>query len=121
MAEGISHFQTLDGNQLASLGSGLSGIAEFVAAINTETDLNKQVNAIKSLITEVGKYQKAYGKMSDEMKSSLNIAVSNSTKESVEALNQLNTVLESLLHETRTSNQIGKQIVGAVDNAGTIG
>ena len=121
MAEGIAHFQKLDGNQLASLGSGLSGIAEFVAAINTETDLNKQVTAIKSLIEEVGKYQKAYGKMSDEMKSSLNIAVSNSTKESVEALNQLNTVLESLLHETRTSNTIGKQIVGAVDNAGTIG
>ena len=121
MAKGIKHFETIDGMKLANLGAGLSGIAEFVAQINAETELKGQVEAIEKLIVAMKDYQEQYNDMSSDMQSNFSMAVSNSGKESVEALNQLNTVLQALLIETQTSNQIGKQIVGAVDNQGTIG
>jgi len=121
MAQGIKHFEGIDGTKLASLGSGLSGIAEFIAAISAETDLKKQVKAIEDLVDVMKDYRKQYDKMSGDMQSSFNMAVSNSGKGTIEALNELNTVIKQLVDEQRTSNEIGKKIVASVNDAGTIG
>jgi hypothetical protein len=120
LADGLKAFEGVDASNLASIGVGLEGIASFVTQLNAASDLKAQVTAIKSLIVELKKYQKTYSGMSDEMKNSINMSVGNSGKETVEALNQLNTVLQQLIYEQQVSNNIGKKIVGAVDNAGTL-
>ena len=120
LADGLKAFEGVDASNLASIGTGLEGIATFITQLNAAKDLQAQVTAIKSLIVELKKYQKTYSGMSDEMKNSINMSVGNSGKETVEALNQLNTVLQQLIYEQQVSNNIGKKIVGAVDNAGTL-
>ena len=121
MAEGIKHFEGIDGSKLAALGGGLGGIAEFVGAINAAEKLGDQVEAIEALVSVMADYRKQYNKMSSDMQASFNLAVNNSGKETVEALNQLNTVIKQLVYEQQTSNEIGKKIVGAVNEGGAIG
>ena len=121
MAEGIKNFEGIDGTKLANLGEGLGGIAEFVNSINAASDLDKQVKAVRQLVKVMEDYTKQYNKMSGDMQSSFNMAVNNSGKETVEALNELNTVIKQLVYEQQESNKIGNKIVGAVNEGGAIG
>ena len=88
---------------------------------NAAEKLGDQVEAIEALVSVMADYRKQYNKMSSDMQASFNLAVNNSGKETVEALNQLNTVIKQLVYEQQTSNEIGKKIVGAVNEGGAIG
>ena len=121
LADELKAFDGIDSTKLASLGQSLEGIGTFINSIQASGNLNKQVAAVNSLVEGLSKYQDKYNELSAEMKNSLNMSINSSGKDTVEALNQLNTVLKQLVTEQQTSNTIGKKLIGSVENAGTIG